>query len=144
METYYQESSEELKPGEIKQAVKKVLESPEEVKAIVEKVKDIIDFGLELTLVGIIFTKILSFIFLIILFLWCHNKISGKWWKKRMIGWIWKRYIAVVILELMPFFVIIPANVILILMAHHKEKKVVKLFDLLLEELNKAGVTKGM
>ena len=95
-------------------------------------------------MVGIIFTKILSFIFLIILFLWCHNKISGKWWKKRMIGWIWKRYIAVVILELMPFFVIIPANVILILMAHHKEKKVVKLFDLLLEELNKAGVTKGM
>src|SRR3989338_4444034 len=96
METHYQESSEELKPGEIKQAVKKVLESPEEVKAIVEKVKDIfkeekeelededvklaiedrpedpyfpfailivavlkdiIDFGLELTLVGIILIR---------------------------------------------------------------------------------------
>lgn len=65
--------------------------------------------------------------------MWCKGRISGGFWKKKAIGWLWKRYLATFIIELIPFFNIIPTNVIFVLMAHYKEKKMVKLFNAALE-----------
>lgn len=100
--------------------------------------KDLIDTA-ELTIIGIIVTKILTVIFGVILFFWVLGKASGGWWKKKVIKWLWKRYIAVLIIELIPFAGLIPANTIFILMAHKRETKVVKAINLALEELKKAG-----
>ena len=102
-------------------------------------VKDLFDI-LELTVVGIIITKILSVLFGIVLFFWCLGKLSGGWWKKKLIRYIWKRYIIAMAIEAIPFIAIIPANMIFILMVHNREKKVVKIFNSLLEQLRESGV----
>lgn len=102
--------------------------------------KDILDIPLELTLVGIIFTTIFSLIIGLVLFIWCFGKISGGWWKKKIIGWLWKRYIFTIILEFIPFIKIIPVTTIFVFMVHYKELKLVKLANQVLEELKKSGL----
>jgi len=105
-------------------------------------IKDLLDIPLDVSVVGIILTTILSFILFLVLFMWVLGKLGGGWWKKKIIRWLWIRYIAAIILEFVPFFQIVPATTIFILMAHYKEKKIVRLFNLALEELRHAGVLK--
>jgi hypothetical protein len=102
-------------------------------------IDDIIDF-LELTIIGMLLTKALALVIAIVLFFWVLGKASGGWWKKRLIGWLWKRYIVATLIEFTPLGGIIPANTIFVLMAHYREKKLVKAANLVLEELHKAGI----
>jgi len=46
-------------------------------------IKDLLDIPQELTIVGIIFTTILSLILGAVLFIWTIKKTNGGWWKKK-------------------------------------------------------------
>ena len=76
---------------------------------------------------------------MVILFFWIRGKISGGLWKKQMIKWLYRRLLLAAVIEIFPVLKIIPATTILILMAHYHEKKIVKLFDLTLEELKRTS-----
>lgn len=97
-------------------------------------IKDILD-GLSLTGVGLILTVLATIPISLILFFWLFNKIHGGWWKKGVIKWLWKRYFLTIIVEFIPGFQLVPATTIFVLMAHHKENKVVKLFNRMLDKL---------
>lgn len=105
---------------------------------IIAILKDLIDIA-DITLVGIIVTTIVSAIFSVILFFWLFGKVSGKWWKKKVVGWLWKRYVAAIIIEFIPFLKLAPTMTIFIIMAHRRETKVVKAINFALEELKKVG-----
>lgn len=98
-------------------------------------IKDIID-ALSLTLIGMLLTKPLSLIIALILFFWFLGKMSGKWWKGRMVGWLWKRYIMAMAVEVVGE--VIPATTILVLMAHFRETKTIKVLNGALESLHSA------
>ncbi len=100
--------------------------------------KDFLDV-LDVSIIGIIFTTIASILVSIILAFWTFGRASGGWWKKRLFTWLIKRFLIMLGLELVPFFKIIPATTIFILMAHYREKKLVKIANLVLEELHRAG-----
>lgn len=104
----------------------------------VAALKDLLD-TLDVTGIGVFFTTVLSLILALIMGLWSFGKMSGGWWKKRLIRWLLIRYLLVVIIEFIPGIKIIPTNTIFIIMAHNKEKKIVQLFNLALEKLKKAG-----
>jgi hypothetical protein len=97
-------------------------------------IKDILDFG-DLTLIGVVITTVLSFCISIILFFWILGKMGGEWWKKKLIQKILIRYGIVVALEFIPFFKMIPATTIFVLMVHFDETKIVKLLNGALERL---------
>ena len=105
-------------------------------------VKDALDLPLDLTGVGIVVATILGLVLSLILTIWTWNRLSGGWWKKKIITWMWMSLGAVVVIEIVPGLQIVPANTIFILMAHYKEKKLVQLFDAALEHLKKADVLK--
>lgn len=100
--------------------------------------KDLLDVG-DLSIVGIVLTTAVSFLIAIVLFFWTLGKLSGGWWKKKMISWLWKRYILAIAIEFTPFGKIIPATTIFILMAHYREKRIVKVLNEALEELHRKG-----
>jgi len=101
--------------------------------------KDILDAA-DLSVIGVIVTTPITFVIAIVLFIWILGKLSGGWWKKGMIRWLWTRYILAMAIEFTPFGKMIPATTILILMAHYREKKIVILLNGALEQLRKAGV----
>ena len=103
--------------------------------AILKDAFDIADF----TLIGTIFTFFTSIIFGLIIFFWLLGKVSGKWWKRRVLNWLWKRYILMLIIEFVPFLKLAPTMTIFIIMAHRRETKVVKAINFALEELKKVG-----
>jgi hypothetical protein len=105
---------------------------------IIAVLKDLIDIA-DITLVGVIITTIASVIFSVILFFWLFGKVSGKWWKKRVFKWLWKRYVAAIIIEFIPFLKIAPTMAIFVIMAHRRETKVVRAINFALEELKKVG-----
>jgi hypothetical protein len=108
---------------------------------IIAVLKDIVDVVATATLVGVVFSIALSFLFSLILFFWTLGKINGMFgYKKKMIGWLLRRCGVVIIIEFIPGVNIIPTTTIFILMAHYRETKVVKLINLALEELYRAGV----
>ncbi len=102
--------------------------------------KDILDVPVELSIIGIVITTALSFLLAIILFIWILGKLSGGWWKKAMVRWIWVRYIFAILIEFLPFFKIIPATTILVLMAHYREAKIVMFFNAALEEFRRKKI----
>ncbi len=102
--------------------------------------KDILDVPIELSIIGIVVTTILSFLLAIIIFIWILGKLSGGWWKKAMIRWLWIRYVFAILIEFLPFFKIIPATTILVLMAHYRETKIVMFFNAALEEFRKKKI----
>lgn len=102
--------------------------------------KDVIDFLLNLTLIAAPLPVISSFLVGVVLFFWVLGKASGGWWKKRLIKWLWTRYVITLLIELVPFVNIVPATTIFILMAHYREKKIVRIINGVLEELRKLGL----
>ncbi|MFZ2253154.1 MAG: hypothetical protein WAW13_03205 [Minisyncoccia bacterium] len=102
--------------------------------------KDIVDVIATITLVGIVLSMALSFLFALILFIWTMGKMSGGWWKKKLINYILVRYSITIAIEFIPGVNIIPTTTIFILMAHYRETKIVKLLNLALEELHSMGV----
>lgn len=101
--------------------------------------KDIVDF-LNLTLVGAPIPVVAAFIVGIVLFFWVLGKASGGWWKKKLIKWLWNRYIVALLIEFIPFINMVPATTIFILLAHYREKKLVKAINFALEQLKKGGL----
>ncbi len=101
--------------------------------------KDVLDAG-DFFVVGIIVTTILSFTIALVLFLWFLGKLSGGWWKKKMVAWLWTRYAVAIFIEFVPFLKIIPATTILVFMAHYRETKIVQFLNSALENLRKKGV----
>ena len=100
--------------------------------------KDVFDF-LDLTGVGIIVAFVFSIIFFFVFFIWSLGKISGGWWKKKMIAWLWKRAAAAALFEFFPFVQMVPATTLLILLAHYHETKTAKLISMALEQVHAAG-----
>ena len=74
----------------------------------------------------------------VVLFFWVFGKVRFKGFRKRFIKWVLSRACITAILEMIPFVQIVPVTTIFILMVHFKEKKIVKLFDLALEELRRS------
>jgi len=140
----FQDKGETFEDGDEKLLVAEPAEEPDfpQIIFMAAVMKDLLDIPLELSIIGIILTTMLSFVLSIVLFIWVLGKLSGGWWKKRIIRWLWIRYVAVIILEFFPFFKIVPATTIFIYMAYKREKKIVKLFNLALEELHNAGILK--
>lgn len=103
-------------------------------------IKDHCDFLANVLVVAIPLSMVASFCMSVVLFFWLLGKMSGGWWKRAAIRWLWMRYVVAIIVEMIPFFQIIPATTIFVLMVHYKETKIVKLFDLALEELRRAKV----
>jgi len=101
--------------------------------------KDVLDF-LDFTIVGTIFVFFFSIIFFFIFFIYSLGKISGGWWKKGLIKWLWKRAAVVAVIEFFPFIQIVPATAVLILLAHYHETKIAKLVNLALDEMHSAGI----
>jgi hypothetical protein len=84
-----------------------------------------------------------------VLFFWFLGKIHGVWWKKKTISWLWKRLLLGAVIEHIPFLKLIPTFTILVLMAHYRETKLVKILNAVLEELhtgtfNAKAVTRGV
>jgi hypothetical protein len=102
--------------------------------------KDIVDVIATITVVGIVLSMALSFLFALILFMWTMGKMSGGWWKKKLINYILVRYGITIIIEFIPGVNIIPTTTIFILMAHYRETKIVKLMNLALEKMHSAGI----
>jgi hypothetical protein len=96
-------------------------------------VKDGIDIG-DVTVLGIVGTTVLSFVITIVLLFWFRGKMKGRWWKKVIIKKLWVWILGALIIEYIPFLKIIPTTTILVLMAYYREKKIVRLFNLLLEK----------
>lgn len=105
--------------------------------------KDLLDIPLDLSLVLAIFVFFTSLLISGIIAIWCFGKISGGWWKKSLIRWLWLRFFIMLGVELIPFVQMVPANTIFILMAHYKETKIVKLFDEALGILHSGGAGKA-
>jgi hypothetical protein len=97
--------------------------------------KDILDVVLTVTIVGAIFTGLLSFVLALVLFFWILGKTGGGWWKKALIRKLWMRYVMSLAIEFLPVGNIIPANTIFVLMAHYSETKAVKLANEAFERL---------
>jgi hypothetical protein len=97
--------------------------------------KDILDIPANLSIIGVVVSVTLSFFLALILFFWILGKMNGGWWKKRLISWLWKRYILVIIIEFLPGFQLIPTTTIFVLMAHYREKKIVLLANKALDAL---------
>jgi hypothetical protein len=96
--------------------------------------KDLLDFTLvELTGVGYVIVVILSWMLWVVLFFWFLGKINGTWWKGILIKRLWLWLVLVLVVESVPLLKIVPTNTILVLMAHYREKKMVKLITLAME-----------
>lgn len=106
--------------------------------------KDIIDIPGELSAIAIVLTTLLSALLSLILSIWTYNRMSGGWWKKRIIRTIWKRWLIATLIEISPWGKMIPANTIFIWMANNSEKKIVKLANLALEEFHKTESFKNI
>lgn len=102
--------------------------------------KDVIDVVATLIIVGIPFAFALSFLMALVLFFWVMGKMSGGWWKKRLIRSILVRYGIMVAIEFIPGVSIVPTTTIFILMAHFREEKLVKLLNRGLEQMHSAGI----
>lgn len=102
-------------------------------------IKDLLDVVFDATVILAIGAWVLSAVIGIILVFWTFGKISGGWWKKGAIRWLWKRFFLMLGVELIPFLNVMPAHVIFVLMAHYKEKKIVKLFNEALEIFHSGG-----
>jgi hypothetical protein len=99
--------------------------------------KDVLDC-LDLTFVGILLTTLLGLFLGVAVFIWCLGKISGGWWRKAMIRLLIWGFIILFFAEIIPYVKIIPVNSIFILMVYFREKKIVRLFNLLLEKMHEA------
>lgn len=75
-----------------------------------------------------------SFIAGIIIWLWMLGKMNVV--KKRLTRWFLKRFIIGMLIDALPIVGMLPITVILVLMAHNRETKIVKVFYAGLEKLS--------
>ncbi len=101
--------------------------------------KDVVDVA-DVTIVGVIFTTLLTGLATCIIFLWCLGKIKGGFWKKPLLRWLIMWGLATFFVEIVPYIKIAPANTIFVLMAHYRHKKIVQLVNFALEKLHEANI----
>lgn len=100
-------------------------------------IKDAFDVVLGLSVFLLPLALVTTVPVMLILAFYFYNKLSGGWWKKRMISWLWKRYLLTLLIEMTPLLgIIVPATTILVLMAHFRETKVVQTLNAALETLH--------
>jgi hypothetical protein len=104
--------------------------------------KDVLD-GLEITGVGILVTTALSFLLALVLFLWMLDKLSGGWWKKKLVRKLFIKYGLAITIEFIPVLKLIPTATIFVLMAHYDETKIVRLLNGALERMRSGGIKGG-
>jgi len=107
--------------------------------------KDALDAATGLTVVLYVMSWIMWPIVYLILFFWIRYRMGGVMWKGAIIRriyikFIFNRFITSALIELIPVLNVIPTTTIIVLMAHYKEKKLVRLANLVLEELHKAKI----
>lgn len=102
-------------------------------------IKDVLDLPLNLTVVAVFFASILGVIASLTIAFWMLGKMNGAWYKRGMIKWFWRRFALVAIIEFIPGLQLIPANMILVWMAHNRENKAVQLLNQSLEILHSRG-----
>lgn len=99
-------------------------------------IKDVLDAVFTISIFGFIVAVALTPMIAFVLFYWVMGKMNGGWWKKRLIGWMWVRLLIVIGFEILPFFQIIPATTIFVLMVHFRETKLGKAFNAVLERVH--------
>lgn len=104
--------------------------------------KDALDM-LDLTLIGIVVTTLFTIFTSITIFFWMFGKVKGKWWKKKILRFLIRRSIIMIFGEMLPFIKMIPTTTIFVLMAHYKEKKIVRLMNVALEMMHKGGIVRA-
>ncbi len=142
----YMNSGEEIEERDLKETVVINMNAPDAVHfpfiiLSLAVLKDLLDILTTLSIVGIPFSIALSVVITLILFFWTLGKMSGGWWKKKLVRWMLTWLIIAFLGEATPFLQVLPIATIFVLMAHYREKKVVKLFNQVLEELHKAKLT---
>jgi len=138
IEDSFEEENEEFDGDDLALMVEDQAEKPDfpYMVFIFAIIKDCLDVMANLTIIGILFVWPLSIIFALGLFMWVFGRMGGGWWKKRIIRWVWNRYMLTIVIEFIPFLQMIPANTIFILMVHNKETKIVKLMNEALEQIH--------
>lgn len=139
---YFGQNGHEMEPGEAEQVLSDPPSTPSFPIFIASMavLKDILDIPGDFGIVTIILTTLASVTLGFIIFLWGLGKISGGLWKKAMIKWFWKRFMLMFLIEIIPFGKMVPATTILVLMAHYREAKFVKLIDGGMSILRKRGL----
>jgi hypothetical protein len=98
-------------------------------------VKDVLDV-LQLTLLLSLLVLVITLPVLLILAFYFYGKMSGAWWKKKLIKKLWLRFATTALIESMPLVGLIPATTILVLMTHYSETSLVKAINAGLERLH--------
>lgn len=101
--------------------------------------KDLLDAA-EITGIGVLITTALSFLIGLVLFLWTLGKLSGGWWKKKLVRKVFIKYGLAITIEFLPVLKLIPTATIFVLMAHYDETKVVRLLNGALERIRSGGL----
>jgi hypothetical protein len=139
----FEKENEELEEGdEERLLVENVPEKPGFPYIIfgVALIKDSFDVLATLIVIGIPVAMLLSFLMSLVLFFWVLGKVSGGWYKKKMIKWALKRAVIACFAESIPFLNMLPVTTIFILMVHFRETKIVKLINGAMEKLHHEGI----
>ncbi|MCP6720115.1 MAG: hypothetical protein KJI72_02185 [Patescibacteria group bacterium] len=100
--------------------------------------KDVIDGLLTATLLGAFFSWFFSLFLGLIIFMWLMGKLGIA--RKMLLRWGIKRAGLTIIIESIPFLAVIPTATIFVVLAHNRERKIIQLFFLALEKLQKGGI----
>ena len=102
-------------------------------------IKDILDVPENLSAVAAGLATLTSIPISLIILKWVWEKTAGGtaggWLKKKMIRWVWMKYIGAVIIEFIPFINFVPTYTIFILMTHRKEIKLVRGMKQIMEKI---------
>jgi hypothetical protein len=93
--------------------------------------KDGLDYA-QLTIIGMLITIPMSIVISIVLIYWAWGKTSCRAWKEKILRWL---FISIII-ELFPYLNFIPATVILVIIIHYNETKIIRLANVTIDYLN--------
>jgi hypothetical protein len=97
--------------------------------------KDVLDY-VQISGVGLLITVPISVIASASLIYWAWGKTSFRAWKEKILRWL----IISIIIELFPLSSFIPATLILVLIIHYNEIKVIRLINLTLDYMKRGGM----
>ncbi len=98
-------------------------------------IKDVLDIT-QVTGFALLITIPISIIAAAGLIFWAWGKTSFHAWKEKLLRWL----IISVAVELIPALSVIPATVILVLIIHYNETKLVRLINLTLDYMDRGGM----
>lgn len=131
----------DITPEEMQKLIKDPVKEPTFpfLMILLAALKDIVD-SLDFTGFGLVITTVTSVIVGIIIFIWCLTRgIGAKEHRLRrsVIKQMWKRYVAVIIIEFIPAFKILPLETIFVYVTHNADSVFAKAVN------EKVTLTKG-